>query len=230
MMKYTRVMGDSVDSGILEDAFENYFFVHENYKSQLKECSKHNFDPFCRLARIKFYYKPTAYFLTTVGQLNFFKWALKNHVIDYIRDNLADIESDMNVSIIHPTTTISTLASSATASATSSSSISLKNDDQPADASKNTKKRSISVAEGFAADFNIDSATDLESKLVKAKEKHKKTLVNLEGTGGSTGDPTGEAVVPKQIHRKTSNRYKRKEPSVSRSLTKYSIPTTIHFD
>lgn len=83
-------------SGTSPDNFDNYFFVHDNYKSQLKECSKKHFDPFCRRNRIRFYYEPHKYFITTVGQLNFFKWALENHVIDFIRDHLADIEQDMN--------------------------------------------------------------------------------------------------------------------------------------
>ena len=78
------------------NSFDNYFFVHDNYKSQLKECSKKHFDPFCRRNRVRFYYKPNAYFKTTVGQLNFFKWALEHHVIDYIRENLDAIEKDMN--------------------------------------------------------------------------------------------------------------------------------------
>ena len=33
---------------------------------------------------------------TTIGQLNFFKWALENDVIQYIEDNYAVIEADMN--------------------------------------------------------------------------------------------------------------------------------------
>ena len=33
---------------------------------------------------------------TTIGQLNFFKWALENKILDYIRENLDDIEKDMN--------------------------------------------------------------------------------------------------------------------------------------
>ena len=82
------------------NSFDNYFFVHDNYKSQLKECSKKHFDPFCRRNRVRFYYKPNAYFKTTVGQLNFFKWALENYVIDYIRANLDDIEKDMNDCIV----------------------------------------------------------------------------------------------------------------------------------
>jgi hypothetical protein len=33
---------------------------------------------------------------TTVGQLNFFRWAIQNKVIQYIQVHLADIEHDMN--------------------------------------------------------------------------------------------------------------------------------------
>jgi len=33
---------------------------------------------------------------TTIGQLNFFKWAIENDIIDYIRTNYEMIESDMN--------------------------------------------------------------------------------------------------------------------------------------
>ena len=37
--------------------------------------------------------------LTTVGQLNFFRWAIEYHVLDYINDNLDIIEADMNNSL-----------------------------------------------------------------------------------------------------------------------------------
>ena len=33
---------------------------------------------------------------TTIGQLNFFKWALENKILDYIIENLETIEKDMN--------------------------------------------------------------------------------------------------------------------------------------
>ena len=33
---------------------------------------------------------------TTIGQLNFFKWAIENKVVDYIEENYNDIEKDMN--------------------------------------------------------------------------------------------------------------------------------------
>ena len=33
---------------------------------------------------------------TTIGQLNFFKWALENNIIDYITEHYEAIEKDMN--------------------------------------------------------------------------------------------------------------------------------------
>jgi len=77
-------------------SFDNFIIVHTNYKGQLKAYSKRNFDPFCRRNRIRFYYEENKYFITTVGQLNFFKWAIENKIVDYIQENYSAIESDMN--------------------------------------------------------------------------------------------------------------------------------------
>jgi len=78
-------------------SFDNFIIIHNNYKGQLKAYSKRNFDPFCRRNRIRFYYEDNKYFITTVGQLNFFKWALENHIVDYIEKHLKDIDTDMNL-------------------------------------------------------------------------------------------------------------------------------------
>ena len=78
-------------------SFDNFIIVHNNYKGQLKAYSKRNFDPFCRRNRIRFYYEDNKYFITTVGQLNFFKWALENYIINYINDHLKEIDTDMNL-------------------------------------------------------------------------------------------------------------------------------------
>ena len=80
-----------------DQSFDNFIIVHNNYKGQLKAYSKKNFDPFCRRNRIRFYYDENKYFITTVGQLNFFKWALENYIINYIKAHLKDIENDMNL-------------------------------------------------------------------------------------------------------------------------------------
>ena len=78
-------------------SFDNFILVHTNYKGQLKAYSKRNFDPFCRRNRIRFYYEDNKYFITTVGQLNFFKWALENNIVDYVQKHMKEIEDDMNL-------------------------------------------------------------------------------------------------------------------------------------
>ena len=72
------------------------FNVHYNYKAQLKAFNKKFFDPFCRGNRIPFFYDKDNCIITTIGQLNFFKWAISNDVIIYVTENLKDIEIDMN--------------------------------------------------------------------------------------------------------------------------------------
>jgi hypothetical protein len=73
------------------------FLVYLNYKSQLKAYSKKLFDPFCRRERIMFQIGTHPTFLTTVGKLNFFRWAIEKGILDYIRQHLQDIEKEMNV-------------------------------------------------------------------------------------------------------------------------------------
>ena len=75
------------------------FSVHMNYKNQLKAYSKKQFDPFCRRERINFYYNKENFLITTVGQLNFFKWLIENNIVTYIYDHISFIEKDMNENI-----------------------------------------------------------------------------------------------------------------------------------
>lgn len=82
------------------ESYDLPFNIYLNYKSQLKAYSKKNFDPFCRRERINFYYNNEQDFIvTTIGQLNFFKWAIENNVLDYIEKHIDTIESDMNKNI-----------------------------------------------------------------------------------------------------------------------------------
>lgn len=71
------------------------FKVYVDYKLKLRSYSKKRFDPFCRWDRITIPYK-NFYIQTTIGQLNFFKWAFDNEVIKYIENNYNVIEQDMN--------------------------------------------------------------------------------------------------------------------------------------
>ena len=72
------------------------FKVYPDYKLKLKAYSKKRFDPFCRWDRISIPYKNGTYIETTIGQLNFFKWAIEHEVIEYVEDHYDVIESDMN--------------------------------------------------------------------------------------------------------------------------------------
>jgi hypothetical protein len=72
------------------------FKVYNDYKLKLKAYSKRRFDPFCRWERITVPYDNEKYMETTIGQLNFFKWAIENNIIHYIENNYSDIENDMN--------------------------------------------------------------------------------------------------------------------------------------
>ena len=72
------------------------FKVYVDYKLKLKAYSKARLDPFCRWERISIPYKGDTSIETTIGQLNFFKWALENKIIEYIENNYDTIEKDMN--------------------------------------------------------------------------------------------------------------------------------------
>ena len=71
-----------------------HVIVYLCYKSHLKAYSKKMFDPFCRWKRIKFHE-----FETTVGQLNFFEWAIQDEVLDYIGKHRQEIQDDMETRI-----------------------------------------------------------------------------------------------------------------------------------
>lgn len=72
------------------------FKVYHDYKLKLKAYSKRRFDPFCRWERITIPYNDNNCMETTIGQLNFFKWAIENKIIDYIKEHYEKIERDMN--------------------------------------------------------------------------------------------------------------------------------------
>lgn len=83
------------------------FDIRISYKSQLKAYKKRYFDPFRR--RKKFYYhfdgkkivsgdQDITCVETTLGQLNFFKWAISNDILTYVETNIGQITKAMNLS------------------------------------------------------------------------------------------------------------------------------------
>ena len=84
------------------------FNIYLEYKNQLKAYSKKYFDPFCRRDRIVINTENLTWSLyddskksykneivTTVGQLNFFKWLIENNVLNYAIENIIAIDKDM---------------------------------------------------------------------------------------------------------------------------------------
>ena len=99
------------------------FKVYVDYKLKLKAYSKKRFDPFCRWDRITIPYKNGTFIQTTIGQLNFFKWAIENDIVQYIEQHYETIENDMNArnSTSKRSSNSSTSSSLSSVSSTSSS-------------------------------------------------------------------------------------------------------------
>lgn len=75
------------------------FGVNQEYNTQLHGYSKQHFDPFCRKRKITYKYcqnkSEPIIFISSIGQLNFFHWAIKNKIIKYIELHLPEIEKNM---------------------------------------------------------------------------------------------------------------------------------------
>ena len=89
---------------------ETNFNIYLDYKNQLKAYSKKYFDPFCRRERIVInttnlswtiydennkLQRENTELITTVGQLNFFKWFIENKVLNFAIENIKLIDKDM---------------------------------------------------------------------------------------------------------------------------------------
>ena len=72
------------------------FLVYLSYKGQLKAYSKQYFDPNCRRERIMFTIPGYEPFMTTIGKLNFFRWALETKILDYIKASEDEIRTGYN--------------------------------------------------------------------------------------------------------------------------------------
>ena len=80
---------------LIENGIEQTFNVHTSYKQQLKQFQKKYFDPFSRGDRIPYFINDIC-IITTIGQLNFFKWFINKNIHEYILENHVIIENDMN--------------------------------------------------------------------------------------------------------------------------------------
>lgn len=80
---------------------EDIFDVHINYKAQLKTFKKKYFDPFRRKYKFDYTFElnnEKIMLNTTLGQLNFFAWAITNNILSFVDTNLQQITRAMNLS------------------------------------------------------------------------------------------------------------------------------------
>jgi hypothetical protein len=94
----TKYSKKRIDCGSNKDT--EIFDVRISYKSQLKSYKKRYFDPFRRRQKFVYYFddKLQRHMDTTIGQLNFFKWAFTNSILTYVDKNLKHISKEMNLS------------------------------------------------------------------------------------------------------------------------------------
>jgi hypothetical protein len=130
------------------------FKVYVDYKLKLKAYSKKRFDPFCRWDRITIPYKNGTYIQTTIGQLNFFKWAIENDIVQYIEQHYDTIEDDMN-------------ARNSTSKRSSSSS------------NSSTASSLSSISSTSSSSEDLDIANEVKSEIKSEKNKTRKKREEL---------------------------------------------------
>ncbi len=103
------VINYSKHHGVIYSIFKNgkakSIFLWIEYEAALDGNNKKSFDFFQRNPRdkkkkkikktINLEYGESKYLKTSVAQLNFFRWAIKNGVIDYLKKHLDEIYNDM---------------------------------------------------------------------------------------------------------------------------------------
>jgi len=71
--------------------------INISYKAQLKSFKKKYFDPFRRKKKFIYTFVMDEFnLLTTLGQLNFFKWALSFDIIKYVQNNFDSINNKIS--------------------------------------------------------------------------------------------------------------------------------------
>jgi hypothetical protein len=71
-----------------------HLIVHSSYKDQLKAHRKKYFDPFGRGDRIPFFSKNNS-IITTIGQLNFYRWFFSKKIYDYCLLHYKEIQTEL---------------------------------------------------------------------------------------------------------------------------------------
>lgn len=91
----TKYSKKRIDCGQSKDV--DMFDIRISYKSQLKSYKKKYFDPFRRKKKFNYYFENGQTMKTTLGQLNFFKWAFSNNIVVYVDKNLKQVIKEMKM-------------------------------------------------------------------------------------------------------------------------------------
>jgi len=127
------------------------FIVYKSYKGQLDAYNKQYFDTNCRRERIQFSIKDYEPFITTIGKLNFFRWALESKLLDYIETNKETLKAGYNQFLKETT---QAHKDSSTASSTVSS--------VATDSSKGTRRRRTKQAASSLKQLQINNENFVE--------------------------------------------------------------------
>lgn len=99
-----------VDKSLITPSVSSDFFVWNQFGSAKSAFHKHLFDPYCRqhklriptrsinhiIANISSLEPPPPYILTSIAQLNFFKWAISNNLLHFVDQNFSQINTDIH--------------------------------------------------------------------------------------------------------------------------------------
>jgi hypothetical protein len=150
------------------------FLVYLSYKGQLKAYSKQYFDPNCRRERILFKIPGHDSFTTTIGKLNFFRWALESNILNYIEEHEEEIRSGYN-SYLKETIQAQKSSKSDTASSTDSNS-SVRSDISAVSTASTT---SVASAASIASATSTTSSNSQNSARSTRRRRTKQTPSSL---------------------------------------------------
>ncbi len=182
---------------------QNDFNINISYKAQLKSFKKKYFDPFRR--KKKFYYvceKNNLVLLTTLGQLNFFRWAISYDIIKYTETNYRVIITKVNHVNKYFKKNLLENGSYGTS-------------DENADNSKSTSDSK--------SDLKSDSKSNLESKSIP-DTKSDSTSNDMSSSQNSQSDDlltinnSSSEIKIKDLKKLKDNKSKYKNPVVSRNI------------
>jgi hypothetical protein len=133
-----------------------HFLVYFNYKRELNAYSKRLFDPFCRRERIMFQARGVEPFVTTVGQLNFFRWFIEREILEHVLENREAIEKDMNATLKEHYSRSTTTSAAATESLPTTETLSSVE-------SKSSRKRRCELTQSAMKKVNVHECEVLVS-------------------------------------------------------------------